>query len=139
MPVTLELGSKASVQNGNGHNGNGHHENGHDSAPQNGNVMRVNGNNAKAQGSVDSFDNSAYDKIRQANTTEEVVEEDFGSGSASCGIPTKDYNVKAYSNDGEAILGADDEEEPSTQFIKLGNFTVPRKDKTEEKTPVEAD
>ena len=101
--------------------------------------MRVNGDNSNAQDRVASFDNSAYDKIRQANTTDEVVEEDFGSGSASCGIPTKDYNVKAYTSEGEAIVGQDDEEEVSGQFIKLGNFTVPLKDKAEEKTPVEAD
>jgi len=143
VPVTLDLGNKAPVQNGNngnnGQNGNGHHENEQNGAPKNENVMRVNGDNVKAQSSMDSFNNSAYDKIRQANTAEEVVEEEFGSGSASCGIPTKDYNVKAYSSDGEAIVGQDDEEETSTQFIKLGNFTVPKKDKTEEKTPVEAD
>ena len=65
---------------------------------------------------------------------------EFGSASASCGIPTKDYNLKAFATDGEAVVGLDDEEqETEGQFIKLGNFTVPLKDKTEEKTPVEAD
>ncbi len=139
VPVTLELGNKASVQNGNGHNGNGHHQNGHDRAPLNENVMRVNGDNAKAQGRVASFDNSAYDNLRQANTADDVADEDFGSGSASCGIPTKDYNLKAFASDGDAIIGLDDDEEVPGQFIKLGNFTVPIKDKVEEKTPVEAD
>ena len=129
VPVTLELGGKTAAQNGNGHA----------EAEKNVNVMRVNGDNAKSQGRINSSDNSSYDAIRKANTAEDVTDEELGSGSASSGLPTKDYNVKAFSSDGEAIVGLDDEEEVSGQFIKLGNFTVPLKDKTEEKTPVEAD
>ncbi len=136
VPVTLELGTKATAQNGNGHSASQDKDS---ESAANVNVMRVNGDNAKAQGRVTSSDNSEYDKIRQANTTDDVVEETFGSGSASCGIPTKDYNLKAYASDGEAIVGLDDEEEVSGQFIKLGNFTIPLKDKTEEQAPVEAD
>ena len=135
VPVTLELGAAAAtVQNGNSSiQANGADE------PVNVNVMRVNGDNAKAQGSIASFDNSAYDQIRKANTADDVVDEEFGSGSASCGIPTKDYNVKAFASDGEAVVGLEEEDVDLGQFIKLGNFTVPLKDKSEEKTPVEAD
>jgi predicted CoA-substrate-specific enzyme activase len=141
VPVTLDLGAKVSAQNGNGNS----------SSPAvaaansfNENVMRVNGDNAKALGGINTTDYSAYDKIRQANTADDVVEEEFGSGSASCGIPTRDYPLKAYASDGEAIVGLEDDgETPEGQFIKLGNFVVPLNQKdeetVEEKTPVEAD
>ena len=139
VPVTLDLAAKAPVQNGNGNGNSSVQANGAEK-PANVNVMRVNGENAKAQGSIASSDNSAYDEIRKANTAEDVSDEEFGSGSASCGIPTKDYNVKAFASDGEAIVGLGDEEDSDVgQFIKLGNFSVPLKNKSEDRTPVEAD
>ena len=142
VPVTLELGSKASVQNGNGHNGNGHHENGHNGAPPNGNVMDVGTPNGKEKAVNAATDSSAYDAIRKSNTAEDAAEEEFGSDSASCGLPGRDYNLKAYAQDGEAISGLPDEGEDGTQpqFIQLGNFKLPRSKKfVEETAPVEAD
>jgi hypothetical protein len=142
VPVSLELGNKASVQNG-----NGHHEVIADQPIQanvvdtNRNVMDLKrpGSNLELNGS--QVDSSVYDAIRKSNTASDAVEEEFGSDSASCGLPTRDYPLKAYAQDGEAISGLPDEDEDGTQsqFIKLGNFVLPRKKMEEDKTPVEAD
>ena len=143
VPVTLELGNKTSVENGNGHNGNGHHENGHNGAPPNGNVMRVGTTNGKEKAVNAAIDSSAYNAIRKSNTAGDEAEEEFGSDSASCGLPTRDYPLKAYAKDGEAISGLPDEDGdggPQPQFIQLGNFKLPRSKKfVEENAPVEAD
>jgi predicted CoA-substrate-specific enzyme activase len=143
VPVTLELSSKASVQNGNGHNGNGHHENGHNGDSPNGDVMRVGTSNGNEKAVKAEIDSSAYDALRKSNTTGDEAEEEFGSDSASCGLPGRDYNIKAYAQDGEAISGLPDEGEDGgaqPQFIQLGNFKLPRSKKfVEENTPVEAD
>jgi hypothetical protein len=82
-----------------------------------------------------------YDRIRKENTAGDPVEEDFGSGSAGCSVPIRDYPLKAYAQDGEAIVGLPDEDEADseTQFVKLGNFKLPKKERAEEVTPVEAD
>ena len=159
VPVTLELGKNASVQNGNGQNGNGQNGNGqngnghHDvvaDEPKETNGVQSNGNVMDVSTPVSNgvpngaqvVDSSAYDAIRKSNTASDAEEEEFGSDSASCGLPTRDYPLKAYAKDGEAISGIADEDEDGTQpqFIQLGNFKLPRSKKfVEETTPVEAD
>ena len=42
----------------------------------------------------------AYDRIRAANTAGDLPEDEFGSGSASCGSPVKDYSLKAFEQQG---------------------------------------
>ncbi len=148
VPVTLELGSKAATQNGNGHSAKASEqphpvspiEESH--APVNGDVMRLNGSNGNGNAVSDATDTSAYDRIRKDNTVDDPGEEEFGSGSASCGVPTRDYPLKAYANDGEAIVGLEEDEDmdgSEPQFVQLGNFKLPRKKMVEDKTPVEAD
>ena len=150
VPVTLNLGNNASVQNGNGH---------HDAIadePEQAHAVHSNGNGTNTNGNVMDLstpvsngeltgqgDFSAYDAIRKGNTADDAVEEEFGSASASCGLPTRDYPLKAYAKDGEAISGLPDEDEdgPQPQFIQLGNFKLPRNKNrsVEEELPVEAD
>ena len=151
VPVTLELGNKAAHQNGNGHNGaiadepehaHAAHSNGNGSKT-NGNVMDLSTPVSKGELTGAQGDSNAYDAIRKSNTADDSVEEDFGSDSASCGLPGRDYPLKAYAADGEAISGLPDEDEdgPQPQFIQLGNFKLPRNKKrsVEENMPVEAD
>ena len=149
VPVTLDLGNKAAHQNSNGHNDVIADE------PEQAQPVQSNGNGAKTNGSVmdlgtpvsngelsgDQVDSSAYDAVRKSNTAGDAVEEEFGSDSASCGLPTRDYPLKAYAKDGEAISGLPDEDEdgPQLQFIQLGNFRLPRKKLVDEEMPVEAD
>ena len=149
VPVALELGSKAAR-----HNGNGRHDSATDE-PEQAHTVHSNGNGAKINSNVMDLstpvsngkpneahlDSSAYDAIRKSNTVDDPAEEEFGSGSASCSIPTKDYPLKAYAADGEAVVGLPDEEEDGSQlqFIQLGNFKIPRKTAVKEEMPVEAD
>ncbi len=81
--------------------------------------------------------------MRKENTAGDPAEEEFGSGSAGCSVPIRDYPVKAYAQDGEAIVGLPnegaDETDSETQFVKLGNFKLPKKDRSEEPASVEAD
>ena len=143
VPVTLELGSK-----GAGHsNGNGHSDEAEgrptpvQAAAPNGNVMDVSPAVGDGQRSQVQMDSGAYDRMRQENTADDPQEEEFGSGSASCGVPIRDYSLKAYAQDGEAIVGLPEEDEDGseTQFVKLGNFKLPKKERTEEPAPIEAD
>ena len=87
------------------------------------------------------MDSDAYDSIRKENTVGDPKEEEFGSGSQSCSVPIRDYPVKAYAQDGEAIVGLpdEDEDESGVQFVQLGNFKLPKKERAEEAAPVEAD
>jgi hypothetical protein len=148
-PVTLDLSG-----NGAPPNGGASEQQSRPAAPakpgaRDGNVMRVNGDNARAQSLSDSRDAAAYRRLRESNTAGDLADEEFGSGSASCGLPTRDYPLKAYDADGQPVYGSEDLDEASepSQFIKLGNFVLPRKESPEQspkqsqedRTPVEAD
>ena len=131
VPVTLNLGTKGS--NG---NGNGHH------SPAAGDVTRLNGNNGHgewpevANGAPET---STYDRIRAQNTVDDDPEDDVVSGSESCNLPGQDYPKKAYQQLKE-YRGADDEEEGgagSGNLVKLIDIKLPVKESIEEK--VEAD
>ena len=149
-PVTLELGGKGSRHNGNGHDGaaeewpepaGARRRNGSITEP-NGNVMDVKITVGDGKQNGVEIDSSDYDRIRKENTAGDLAEEEFGSGSASCSVPAKDYPLRAYSQDEEAIYGLPDEDEdPSSeqQFVKLGNFKLPKKAPAKESMPVEAD
>ena len=150
VPVTLDLGNKTAHQNGNGHNGVAADEPEQvQAAHSNGNGAKTNGKNVMdlstpvSNGALNGaeVDSSAYDAIRKSNTAGDAAEEEFGSDSASCGLPGRDYPLKAYAKDGEAISGLPDEDEdgPKLQFIQLGNFKLPRETSVEEEMPVEAD
>ena len=143
VPVNLELGSKADRH----HNGNGHHDPADEptipskvTAP-NGNVMDLSSTVGDGSQSGFQMGSGDYDRIRKENTAGDPVEEDFGSGSAGCSVPIRHYPVKAYAQDGEAIVGVPDQEENASgvQFVQLGNFKLPKKERAEEVTPVEAD
>ncbi len=55
---------------------------------------------ASQSGEDDVAGSDAYDRIRAVNTAGDLPEEEFGSGSASCGSPVKDYSLKAFEQQG---------------------------------------
>ncbi len=112
----------------------------------NGNVMQLGNSNSNGGGSNDMADPNTYDSIRKENTAGDLPEEETASPAAACGLPGRDYPLKAYQSDSigqDSDLHdhshLDDEHDPQPQMVQLGNFRLPKRAPVEERTPVEAD
>ena len=130
VPISLDLGN----ENGNG-NGHSHGAVGStDPLVANGHNDGGKGLNETADGH--GKDTSTYDRIRAANTANDLPEEELGSGSASCNLPGQDHPKKAYEQLKEfrGPLGEEDDDGQDGNLIKLIDIVLPQKEKVEETT-----
>ena len=95
-------------------------------------------------------DSSTYDGIRAANTADDLEEDEFASGSASCNSPAQDHAMRAFGAQDGACCGDDHGHhhngnglhEERSALVQLVNFKLKTNGKrmdTDDKVEVHAD
>ena len=136
VPITFDMGEKASNGGGNGHKESlanaldaaEKHPSNH--APLDEVPVPLNGNSG-VEGS------GTYDALRAQNTANDAPEDELGSASASCNLPGQDYPKKAYEQLRQFKGRSEEDDEDDDNMVTLLGIELPAKKRAEE--PVEAD